>query len=62
MRVILSMIREKAKASSFGRMEEYTMACGRTGNSMEKGHSLQRMAFKGLESGIEAENQSGLHD
>ena len=42
----LSMIKEKAKANSLGKMEEFTMECGEMENNMAEGSSFLKRASK----------------
>jgi hypothetical protein len=62
MKDILSMIRERVKESSIGKMEEYMMDNGKMENSMEEECSQLKMEYKEWENGTEAGRQSGLPD
>lgn len=58
----LSMIREKDKVSSTGKMEESMMVCGKMENNMEGVHLQQKMEIREQVNGTKVEKQSGYLD
>lgn len=60
MKVSLSTIREKVKASFTGKMAEFTMECGKMESSTEEAHLQQKMDNKELESGKKVERSNGF--
>ena len=60
MKVTLSMIREKAKVNSTGKMAEYMMDSGRMANSTARVNLQQKRELREQESGIKAGRLSGF--
>lgn len=53
------MIKEKARVSSSGRMEEFMMVCGKMGNNTEEVNLQQKKELRDKENGIKEERQDG---